>query len=328
MPKKADSKSRKAAPKPAPAATAPNPAPPNRNAPRAPGPSAASGQPADLLRHRARAHTLSPSPGRPGAGDGPAPPPHKPRVALRPGLPLQRGQDSPPPPPPDPVATERERRRTTYADHPEKRFRFDGDRRARFLLHVRSGAGIDHACARVGCGTETPYLWDAAGKEALAKFLAGGVLTEREQEQADFHELFRNAQNEVETRLIGAIITQANQDWRAADRMLVMRNPKRYSEKYAVRMAELELTADTRKAEQLGKEIANDLMREKLEAMREVRKNGGQLLVIGGEDVIAALVSANDLPEELRTRVGEWLNEKGFRFLEVRDLGVEPDGKV
>lgn len=213
-----------------------------------------------------------------------------------------------------------------WADDPDKRFRFDADRRARLLLLIRAGSSVDDACDRVGCSPNTPRDWDRAGVLAREKDLRGETITDREREQMAFADDYRAARAEVDTRLIATIVGQSQKDWRAAAHLLALRDPKRYSERYLVKQMQIEAEAPIREAEREGKELDNALKSEKIAAIKEVRERGGRLMVVGAEDVFEAMTTSTRITDEQRKMMIDFFRAEGFRFVVERDLGAEPEG--
>lgn len=220
-----------------------------------------------------------------------------------------------PPARPDP-------RRTFYADDPDKSFRFTPERRARFLTLIRATMPLERVCERIACSPETPDLWMKAGKAAIAARERGETLDARAEEQAAFAAEYADALTERETILLQAVHKGARDDWRAAAWRLACLRPQEYSERYKTKIAELDASLAIRTAEQQGKELSAAILREKLEGIREARKAGGQVLVIGADDLVAAIIRAEDLPLDFRERFVAWITATGFKFVEARDLGV------
>lgn len=219
-------------------------------------------------------------------------------------------------------------RRTTYADDPDKSFRFTRERRAAFLLLLRAMVPHARACELVACAEETPRDWHRAGRLLIDAMEQGppSVLDARQREQVEFARQYEDALTLAEANLVGRVQAGAVHDWKAAAWLLSVKKPADYSERWKVRKLQVDADEPVREAERRAKGLQGDLLEEKLTTMREIRKNGGQILVVGADDLIAALVTADDLPPEVRDPLLVWLNEKGFRFVEARDLGAEPDG--
>jgi hypothetical protein len=221
----------------------------------------------------------------------------------------------------DPPPPENSLRRTTFADMPDKSFRFTAARRERLLLLLRATIPLSRCCERIGCSQDTPLMWAAAGREAIAKRERGEKLTEREEEMADFAEQFDNARTEAEVAMMTMVTRGAATDWRAAAWRLACLRPADYSERYQAAMAKIEAEAEIRAAQLAQARAAAALAEEKLATVREMRASGGKVLVVGAEDLVSAMLDDGSLPREVREEVAAWFNRQGFRLLEARDLG-------
>lgn len=252
--------------------------------------------------------------------------PRKAKTPVKAAPPARGRRKAPPKPVASPEALqERLARRTAFAGEPDKEFRFTEDRRKRLLLLLRSTMPLRRACERIGCDDKTPSRWRAAGHAAIAAQERGEVLDALAVEQAAFAVQYDEALTESETHMIAMVQRGAAKDWRAAAWRLSCLRPEDYSERFQARKLEIEADAPLRAADLAAKQAAAVLIGEKIEAIREVRRSGGQVLVVGAEDLVAALVAAEELPADLRSRVSEWIAERGFRLLEARDLGAEPE---
>lgn len=222
-----------------------------------------------------------------------------------------------------PIKVDARGRRTTFAGQPDKSFRFTPERRKEFLLLIRATTPINVACDSIGCSEDTPRDWEAAGLRAIEARDRGEVLDDRAEEQAAFALEYRQALAKAEVNLIGHVHVGAKRDWKAAAWLAATRWPDRYSEKAAVARIKVNADNPVRDADRKGKELNNEILAERLDAIRDAKKNGGKVLVIGGEDVVMAFAEAEDVPQEIRSAFIDWLNTEGFKFLGARDLGSE-----
>ena len=216
--------------------------------------------------------------------------------------------------------------RTAFAGEPDKSFRFTKPRRDRFIMLLKSTLPIDRVCERIGCSEDTPRDWRKAGHAALAARERGETLDARAEEQAEFATQMDDALTSLETELITRVQEGARRDWRAAAWRLSVMRPETYSERYQASKLKVDSEKAITEQEERGKRLAADILEEKLAAVREAKKDGGQILVIGDMDLIEHLARATDLPDTVNADdLMRYLADNGFRMLEVRDLGgVDP----